>query len=75
MRQTCIQQWRKVIFRQWCVNHTLQLVINDALNAQSGVVSALAICRSAVGAFKHSAKAVASLRLYQEAESLPTHAL
>ena len=55
-----------------CFAHTLQLIVNDGILLQAGVVQLLAICRKIVGHFKHSTVAYHEI---QERLSLPPHHL
>ena len=44
-----------------CFAHTQQLIVNDGILLQAGVVQLLAICRKIVGHFKHSTVAYQAL--------------
>jgi hypothetical protein len=58
-----------------CFAHTLQLIINDGVLKQAGVVKLLANCRRVVGHFKHSSVASCRLKQIQESLQLQQHQL
>ena len=58
-----------------CFAHTLQLAVHDAVLSQRAVIDILAICRKAVGHFKHSSLAYVPLCKIQHNLNLPQHRL
>lgn len=59
----------------FCMSHTLQLVINDAIKSQRAVIDAIAVARKIVGHFKHSAQACDSLAKLQQTLQIPAQKL
>lgn len=58
-----------------CLAHTFQLVIKDGLLNNSEIKEIMSACRSIVGYFKHSSKAMKVLRAFQAKLSLKPHRL
>ena len=58
-----------------CLAHTFQSIIKDGLLNKSEIKEIMSACRSIVGYFKHSSKAMKVLRAFQAKLSLKPHRL
>lgn len=58
-----------------CLAHTFQLVIKDALEKSTQVITLISSCRRIVGHFKHSTKAMKILKKAQEETNTKEHNL